>query len=700
MSSERLESAVSERGREMLGAAYTLLSSERVADEDELIISTCIETLAGGPASTAALLEEVNGVWPGARITAPRLSQSLENGVAAGILIRVDTLTGQDWGLTRAGHDEASMSASWYDDALKRLSEQVQERAADDFGSLRPETALLWAERLIEVFTGTISKIPEIYSGELSRAGAGRIRPVSIDGAEILRRIVEHNFEPGVCDFLQACALAAIDEGDPFGNEVVSYIATSCVLHSVIAGRSRMHDADRASLENQRLLLDTNVLLAFLGPSRNSAHVEGALHLAVQAGMEVIVPTHVLDELADVIERVERESVPGMLQSVQSGISAKIYARTVDEQVLEYFLDAAEERKYSTWEQFARRASRLTSELSSIGVQIRDHGNFEREQVTRIESALKKEIERAGGGRGAKAMERDAESIAMVWRSRLQRGDSSMWPGGWIVTNDRRLGRTFQEVQTTDLEPIVLTPAQLATLLIEAAPAPEVNELVEAAASFARQDAFLRVSVRYPPDTALSLARSLSESPTSETDRRMVQLTVTDMLDGLQGTQPNGESVAGAVVAKRARRMADANASQKKELDSERSRNEAKVQESALQAEGAKVAAQAAQRNHLAAAKERDELQAELDAMNREGADRAILARRKTVRAVLLTLIIASIALFVVLGAWGLAAGTFVGGLIFLKFAHDWVSDVSARGHLLLIALVPELLGLFDLGGR
>jgi hypothetical protein len=54
---------------------------------------------------------------------------------------------------------------------------------------------------------------------------------------------------------------------------------------------------------------------------------------------------------------------------------------------------------------------------------------------------------------------------------------------------------------------------------------------------------------------------------------------------------------------------------QKRELDNERSYDEAKVQEPALQAEGAKVAAHAVVRNHQVALKERGKLQADLDAM-------------------------------------------------------------------------------------
>jgi hypothetical protein len=132
----------------------------------------------------------------------------------------------------------------------------------------------------------------------------------------------------------------------------------------------------------------------------------------------------------------------------------------------------------------------------------------------------------------------------MVWRSRrrAKSAKASLWPGGWLITYDRKVDPTYKAVNTADTEPLVLTPGQWATLVTETASAPEVRDLIEAAASFLRQEAVLRIAVKYPPDVALNLARTLEQGGASETDFRVAQLTLVDLLNGASGQTQNSGS--------------------------------------------------------------------------------------------------------------------------------------------------------------
>jgi hypothetical protein len=180
----------------------------------------------------------------------------------------------------------------------------------------------------------------------------------------MLQAIDKLESQAGTKDFLKACLLAAVDESDPFANEIVSYVATSCVLHSIVAGRSRAKPLSAlGSLSGQRVVLDTPILVAYLGARDAAGRLETVMHLALEAGMEVIAPQHVLDELTEVIDRVEAQIVPGLLEALKSGISSRVYSASVNEQVLELFLDASQAGQYRSWHEFASRARSLGKSL-------------------------------------------------------------------------------------------------------------------------------------------------------------------------------------------------------------------------------------------------------------------------------------------------------------------------------------------------
>ena len=254
------------------------------------------------------------------------------------------------------------------------------------------------------------------------------------------------------------------------------------------------------SLSEQRVVIDTPVLVAYLGPKDVAGRLKTVIRLARDAGMEVIAPQHVLDELNEVVDRVEERIVPGLLEALESGVSSRVYASSVNEQILELFLEATEAGRSRRWEDFAVRARNLKIELSDLGVEIRDHGNSQRQRVSQLDGQLTLEVGKTLIHRGAKQIARDAESMEMVWRARRRASNkkASLWPGGWLITLNRKIDPTYRSVNGSDPEPLVLTPGQWATLVTETAAAPEVRDLIEAAASFLRQEAVLRIGWSSP----------------------------------------------------------------------------------------------------------------------------------------------------------------------------------------------------------
>lgn len=683
MGSEEVDDDI---GLEMLSAAHVLLSSERVTDQRDLLISTCLEALSSGPLSARSLTVMVNEIWPGAKISAEALENAMREAKELGLVGVQETLTGSDWALAKQGQTEIDATRAWFADAMTRLARQIQDRARDDFGEVTFEVASNWAQLILKLFSHEIARSANSYAGEVQRGAAGSIRPMVLDGSNMLRSLDGRGLEEGTAEFLKACLVAAVDETDPFGNELVGQIATSCVLHSIAAGRGRVAAQEAlGSLKDQRVVLDTPVLVAYLGAGAAQHRLKSLVAQGVRLGMEVIAPEHVFDELSDVIARVGHDYLPGLIAALRAGTSPRAYALTVNEQVLELFADGVDAKKYSTWDDFTRKARGLAAELEAIGVKVRAANNKDRANVAWINQELTKEIAASIGGRGAKQIARDAESIELVWRSRRRsrraKRRMSLWPGGWMVSYDRHINAAYRRVERLDSEPLVLTPAHWATLMTETAPAAEIPDLVNAAASYIRQESMMRIATKYPPAIALTLAKSLSGEYSSATDERVAQLpSLADMLEHASaGETVTGERLASELVSRRSNRLAAAGKEQNDLASLERERLDIALTRSTTvvsEEHAARVAAEA----RVA------ELEAERS-----------LAGRKVAVGVIVTIGLAAILGFAVIHFWAFALGTAVGLVFFLRQSGEWLRDPGIRGWHLMWALAAELLGIWDL---
>lgn len=549
-------------GLGMLAATHNLFTSDRIADEQELIISTCVEVLKDGPISPNQVHGRVNNIWPGSHISIDKLTASLENGSKLDIFAKQNTSEGQNWALGQSGVAEATMTRDWFADIMDRLSSQIQERAAKDFGVISRVQSKLWAKILLKLFTVEISKRNGSFTGAVEKGPTGRVHPISLDAAAMLEAIGKMEMNQSTKDFLGGCLLAAVDEAEFFGNEIVSCVATSCVLHAVIAGRLSSSAREHlGGLDGQRVVIDTPILVKYLGPKNSVGNLKKVVNLAVAAKMEVIVPRHVLQELFDLVDRIERQCIPGLLRALSQGTKARIYAQTVDEDILSMFLDATEERKYSNWSDFAKRAKNLEAELVAMGVVVRDHGNVDRNRVRSCSVQLEAEIRTSLKPRGATSIARDAESMELVWRSRrkYRLKDPMVWPGGWIVTYDRRIDPAYRKIEPKDANRLVLTPAQWAAILAETESTVDIKQIVGAAADFVLEETMLRVAVKYPPAVALELARTLSSETMSDTDIRVAQMAFDQIQDHPDGVNSaSSERVLAIVNRKHIDRMAGA----------------------------------------------------------------------------------------------------------------------------------------------
>jgi hypothetical protein len=678
-----------DRGLEMLSAAHVLLSSERMTDERDLLISTCLEALDNGPSDTAALTRTCNEIWPASEISVGVVRSALEEAAELDLVVRTADLIGEGWTLGAQGKNEIDSTREWFADAMNRLARQIQDRAREDFGEVSFEVASNWAQILRRVFSSEIARSAASYAGEVERGAAGTIRPMVLDGRKMLRAMDLLSLQPGTIDFLKACLLAAVDESDPFANELVGQVATSCVLHAVAARRGRAGaQAALGSLAGKRVLLDTPILVSLLGSDATERQLRGMITQAVALQMEVIVPDHVLDELDDVIQRITDEHLTGLTGALQSGVNPRSYAQIVGEQILELFLDGVVAKKYSKWIDLTDRVRAFREELTKLGVSVRPSGNTNRSNVAWIDQTLTEGLAASNSGRSAKAITRDAESIEMVWRARRRLANGGkhegLWPGGWIISYDRHAGPAYARVNTLDREQLVMTPAQWALLMTESAPAVEIPKLVASAASYLRQESMLRIATKYPPAIALTLARSLSGEYASSTDVRVAQLpTLGELLERTaSGQSPTGERLASELAGRRTNRLAAAGRQQIDMAELERSRLSEAITRTTAVVDHEQSARQTAEEKVRA-----------LEAA-------AKLNHRRVIAAILTTSIFALAVVFVVVNFWAFAIGTVLSAIIFVILSRHWVRDADAGIGTLFWTAVPEVLGLIDVAVR
>lgn len=682
--SESTQQVPAGMGEAMLAAAHALLNSERSTDLEDLLISTCLEVLEAGAASTSAICDQVNEIWPAARVVEGAVEDALKEAKDLNLVVRFPTSSGDDWALSTTGLAEIDATRSWLDASIERLARQIADRAVEDFGFLSDEVSFNWARLLLRLFTDEIARSASTYAGEIARGAAGSVRPVVLDGNSMLRRLDQVSLAEGPRDFLKACLLASVDETDPFGNELLGQVATSCVLHAVAAGRGTAAALDdMGSLVGRRLVVDTPLLVNMLGSRRQVAQSWKLLRNAVAQGLEVLVPEHVLEELADVITRVSEDHMPNLSAPIARGLAEQLYASIVNDQVVELYFDGLEDGSYKSWSDFESRARNIRAELLGAGVIVRDHGNKNRDNVTWASVTLKESLEATGSRRSSKAIARDAESIELVWRARRrhERKPTGYWPGGWLLTSDKHISSAYQRLNRDDNEPLTLNLAQLSVLLTKAAPPTEIGDLVEAAASFMRQETMLKIATKYPPAIALTLARSLGAEYGSATDLRLAQLySVGELLEqNAAGETVSGESIASDLAVKRAGRLAAAGIQQVDLATLERARFKQAVTD-------ANVIVGAAEQAKSKAERRADGLEA-----------RVSIAHRSAVVASASTLILVFAVVAMLWSLWWLAIGLLITFVAFVALGRDWATKPSARLRNLFWSLLGFIGGLVEL---
>jgi hypothetical protein len=439
----------------------------------------------------------------------------------------------------------------WAKEIVEGTAQQVRSELADAGRNVSAEEARLWTTNLQHGLMAAARGLAAPYEGDVVARGAGCLAARRWDENALKRVLMESAGTEDDASLLIALALDALDPNKSFGNDMVSCITIGYVLHAIMGGQDRVADLRvLGSVNGDRAILDTPILCQLLGTRAQAEPIERLIASARRAGMEVIVLEHYLDELGELVSRMETDNPdvthyrPGGAD--QAGVAGWIMS---DDAAIAW-LAAVDEGRYRDWPDFRTAVVSLRASLQSIGVVVRGHGNGHRDDVDACERALMHEVEMRAWHRTPQASRRDAETMAMALRTRKRKPPRTFFPGAWVITPDTHMGPAYEQM-TGDGVPLAITPMAWLTIVCNCAPAAEARDLVGAAAApRLREETFMAVAGRFPTKTAIKLAQTLGPANGgSSLDLRIAQMSFGDLLRANSNIEDGANEVTSKVVA-------------------------------------------------------------------------------------------------------------------------------------------------------
>ena len=682
-----------ERSLQQLAAVRSLLSVEAQANRHDILITTAFEALADAPKSEADLVTFCEGVWPGAGIDAARVNAAMRVAQHASYVTQMSINGELRWALTESTLRDVLTAKDWAKEILESTAEQVRGALADAGRNVSTDEARLWTMNLQRGLMAAARGLAAPYEGDVVARGAACLAARRWDDKALRRVLMESAATEDDASLLIALAMDALDPNKSFGNDLVSCITVGYVLHAIMGGRDRVADLRvLGAVAGDRAILDTPILCQLLGTRAQAEPIERLIGAARRAGMEVIALDHYLEELRELVARIEIEN-PDIAHYFQgAGDQAGVAGWIISDDAAATWLAAVDEGRYRDWAQFRATVGSLGTSLQSIGVVVRSHGNTHRDDVDTCERALTRDIEQRGGHRTPQAARRDAETMAMALRTRKRKPPRTFFPGAWVVTPDSHMGPAYEQM-TGDTIPLAITPMAWLTIVSNCAPPAEARELINAAAApLLREETFMTIAGRFPAKTAIKLAQTLGPANGgSSLDMRIAQMSFGDLLRANASLEDGANELTSRIVVEVMRRRTE-------RLNL--SYSDATARYKAL-----------AERTAAARREERSETQRERDRADRaeaaraaaENHDRATAAaaargkklgdRRARSYGALAALITATVAMGLV-GAYVAAFLVFASFLVLWKASNDWVADPEANWTGLLPAAIIDALAL------
>lgn len=673
---------------ERLSSVHAVLGIQRQATEYDILITTLLEVLRYGPKTEEDLYISSRSVWPGAGLSVDRLVRAIAIAKKAGYIVNASIQGASGWTLSSAGLRDVEASRDWAREILEATASDLQGKVGQAGIDISLEGARVWTHHLELGLHASIRQAFAAYRGDVQQQSEWWLTPRTFDRRALVDSIEATTAASAHAQLLIGLALDAIDPLSTFGSDLVTHITVGYMLHAFLGRRDNIGiRAAIGSLNGDRAILDTPVLLQLLGSPDQRRPYEKAIQAALDANIQVVVLDQYLEELEDLITRTGRDCYPAIRESLALGTDPEVLATVTEEQVVSLWLHGVARGVYKTWDDFAIAARSLDGTLTSMGAIVRSHGNTDESAVDRVDSILAEEAPR----RGSSQRRRDANTIVMVRRSR-ERAEirRTFWPGAWVISTDRHMNDAYRRAYASDGYPIAITAGRLAGLISSCTSPTTMEHLAVSAATLLQEDSFLAIAAHYPVPVAIGLAEALGPSSGgSQLDLRLTQLTPQELLD----VQPDdiepeaiGARITAAVMTIRAERL-----NQTYEAAAARLRRQTET--ATMTARASEALRAAAETGKQEAEEDRDAVRDQLAKIHEVAAERRTLRDRRWIALILGSVISMSLVvsllqpdpIWLLIAAFGL--------LLYARAAWRWTHSVAISWMDLLLPLVVELVG-------
>ncbi|HEX9765376.1 MAG TPA: hypothetical protein VGA36_01340 [Nitriliruptorales bacterium] len=521
-----------------LAATRAALSRKRRSWRYDILVSAIVQMLdLYGPRTPDQLQRAIGRLW-GARLPITLLEDGLQVAHEAHLIHpqhqRLDRQVA--WALAEAVKDECAADRTAVEAAFREFAADlyVQVIDHDPEVSVAPDRALRLAGQM---FAATAAATTGSYdAGDISEvASPSELRPVRLD-LDRLRAHLRAKVQPRpVARAMEAAALKLVDPDHPLGSQVLHLLVLGNMAQCLLTSRDLHGSVD---VSQHRILLDTSALVALAEEGTPQRHlIDELIATSVQAGVEVVVPDHVLAEWERLWCGADKELGDGSPPPWSSARNAYALAGNV---IVRAYLHARRDDTDLSWIGFQIGRRDLRHRLEHAGVNVRPHGNHQHEDAGLVERVERRLLElsadpRLRAARTEAAAHVDAHSCAMVARWRTNRPMAP--PCGWIIGTDLMTDVAYSDVAGGEHRyPLSMTPAAwmlyLSSVVVD--DGDSVHALLHTLSDAATRDAFLSGVTTYRLDDVRELAEIVGtdDGALSEEDVRMaIETNLLGLLD-------------------------------------------------------------------------------------------------------------------------------------------------------------------------
>ena len=532
---------------ELFAAVRAALDPERRAFQHDVLVSGVVELLyLTTDRSVAQLTSASQALWRSTSISEPLIERALHIAREANIASVAQDLEGVDrWRLTEPARLIAQADHNAGIHVLTEFSRQVGE-LLDACPDDRVHAAQ--AEKITRVVVSSLAEsMRDLYEVDGMSLASDRIRPLSLDVQRVVSLVRQRTEPRSLRDVAVEVAVATVDPDDSFGNDVVRLLTVGMILHGFATRRDL---PAQPQVIGHQIVVDTSVLVGLSAPSWSVERrvVESMIRATLVAGVEVVVPEHVLQEWTRLFEAAEAEI--GSLHAADLGANTRLLSNPFARN----YLLALEEDARLEWHAFALRNRDIRRRLFDVGVNVRPSANNDAESIrlsTELANELYERTRRGTRHRSRANCAADGNSIAMVHRWRSDRGATT----AYFISRGALPGRIYKEM-VPGAVPIEISPESWLLYLAAVCtddPA-EQSKVAEMVAESTIRESFFGIAAAYTVEDAVALSQRLIDNggpATIEDSRAALQLDLLGLFAEADADDPSNEKKISAVVQRR-----------------------------------------------------------------------------------------------------------------------------------------------------